>query len=164
MNPMTSLSTPEIGDRASIKQYSTFNVGGFYFGIDVLQVQEVLRNQEMTPVPLAPEVVEGLINLRGQIVTALDMRRRLGLALRSGHQTPMNVVVRNEEGVVSLLVDEIGDVVEADASSFERAPENLDPVIRSLVLGIHKLKDRLLLVLDIDQTLQLAADKEQRAR
>ena len=67
----------------------------------------------------------------------------------------MNVVVRTEEGAVSLLVDEIGDVVEADSSSFERPPENLDPVIRNLVRGVHKLKERLLLVLDIDQTLKL---------
>lgn len=148
-------STPEAADRSRSGQYSTFDVSGFYFGIDVLQVQEVLHCQEMTPVPLAPAVVEGLINLRGQIVTALDMRRRLGLPPRAVSETAMNVVVRTEEGAVSLLVDDIGDVVEADSSSYERPPENLDPAIRNLVRGVHKLKDRLLLVLDIDQTLQL---------
>jgi len=115
----------------------------------------VLRYQRMTPVPLAPAVIEGLINLRGQIVTAMDMRQRLGLPPRADGETAMNVVVRTEEGVVSLLVDEIGDVVEAESSSFERPPENLDPAIRNLVRGIHKLKDRLLLVLDTDQTLKL---------
>jgi purine-binding chemotaxis protein CheW len=146
---------PETTDRALSGQYSTFDVSGFYFGIDVLQVQEVLRYQEMTPVPLAAPVIEGLINLRGQIVTALDMRRRLGLPPRACGETAMNVVVRTDEGAVSLLVDEIGDVVEADSSTFELPPENLDPAIRSLVRGIHKLKDRLLLVLDITQTLRL---------
>jgi purine-binding chemotaxis protein CheW len=151
-------------DGALSRQYSTFDVAGFYFGIDVLQVQEVLRFQEMTPVPLAPAVIEGLINLRGQIVTAVDMRRRLGLPPRVDGETAMNVVVRTEEGAVSLLVDEIGDVVEVDSASFERPPENLDPVIRDLVRGIHKLKAKLLLVLDIDHTLNLDLGKGQPAR
>lgn len=136
-------------------QFSTFFVGELFFGVDVLRVQEVLRLQQMTRVPQAPEVIEGLINLRGQIVTALDMRRRLGLPPRADSQTAMNVVVRTDEGAVSLLVDEIGDVVEVDSASFEVPPENLEPAIRELVRGIHKLKDRLLLVLDIGQTLNL---------
>lgn len=157
-------SSPETADRALSRQYATFDVAGAYFGIDVLQVQEVLRHQEMTSVPLAPPVVEGLINLRGQIVTALDMRRRLGLPSRASGETAMNVVVRTEEGAVSLLVDEIGDVVEVDSASFERPPENLDPAIRDLVRGIHKLKDRLLLVLDIGQTLNLDTGKGAPAR
>ena len=150
-----TISSLESSSRSLSGQYSTFDVAGFYFGIDVLQVQEVLRYQRMTPVPLAPAVIEGLINLRGQIVTAMDMRQRLGLPPRADGETAMNVVVRTEEGVVSLPVDEIGDVVEAESSSFERPPENLDPAIRNLVRGIHKLKDRLLLVLDTDQTLKL---------
>jgi len=150
-----TITSLESSSRSLSGQYSTFDVAGFYFGIDVLQVQEVLRYQRMTPVPLAPAVIEGLINLRGQIVTAMDMRQRLGLPPRADGETAMNVVVRTEEGVVSLLVDEIGDVVEAESSSFERPPENLDPAIRNLVRGIHKLKDRLLLVLDTDQTLKL---------
>ena len=148
-------------NQAFSRQYSTFDVAGFHFGIDVLQVQEVLRFQEMTPAPLAPSVIEGLINLRGQIVTAIDMRRRLGLPPRLGGEASMNVVVRTDDGAVSLLVDEIGDVVEADSSSFERPPENLDPAVRDLVRGIHKLKDRLLLVLDTGHTLDLSGGREQ---
>jgi purine-binding chemotaxis protein CheW len=159
-----TIPSPQTTDRALSRQYSTFDVAGFYFGIDVLQVQEVLRYQEMTPVPLAPAVIEGLINLRGQIVTAVDMRRRLGLPPRAGGETAMNVVVRTEDGAVSLLVDEIGDVVEVDSASFERPPENLDPAIRDLVRGIHKLKDSLLLVLDIAQALNLDTGKGQAAR
>src|SRR5579883_2746531 len=89
-------------------QLSTFFVADLFFGVDVLCVQEILRCQQMTRVPQAPAVIEGLINLRGQIVTAIDMRRRLGLPPRSGSQMPTNVVVRNDEGAVSLLVDEIG--------------------------------------------------------
>jgi purine-binding chemotaxis protein CheW len=102
----------------------------------------------MTPVPMAPDVVEGLINLRGQIVTAIDMRRRLRMPARPEGRTPMNMVVRSDDGAVSLLVDEIGDVVETDASAFERPPDNLDEVTRRLTTGVYKLTDRLLQVLD----------------
>jgi purine-binding chemotaxis protein CheW len=138
-------------------QFSTFFVADLFFGVDVLRVQEVLRFQQMTRVPQAPEVIEGLINLRGQIVTAIDMRRRLRLAPRDGGQTPMNMVVRTDEGAVSLLVDEIGDVLDVDETTYERPPENLDPAARELILGVYKLKDRLLLVLDAERTTELTA-------
>jgi purine-binding chemotaxis protein CheW len=137
-------------------QYSTFFVKDLFFGIDVLQVQEVLRYQEMTRVPLAPDVIEGLINLRGQIVTAIDMRRRLSLDEREAGKVPMNMVVRTEDGAVSLLVDEIGDVLEVDADTFEKAPQNVDPAVRHLIRGVHKLKDRLLLILDTAKTVDLS--------
>jgi len=138
-------------------QYSTFYVGDLFFGVDVLQVQEVLRYQQMTRVPLAPEVVEGLINLRGEIVTAIDMRRRLGLEARAEGTTPMNMVVRTGGGAVSLLVDGIGDVIEVTADTFENVPDNVEPRIRELLGGVHKLDGRLLLVLDIEKTIALAA-------
>lgn len=138
-------------------QYCTFFVGDLYFGIDVRRVQEVLRAQEVTPVPQAPAVIEGLINLRGQIVTAVDMRRRLGLPPRPEGAQPMNMVVRTEEGAASLLVDEIGDVLDVDPSSFEAVPVNVAPGQRELILGVCKLKDRLLLVLDAERTLELSA-------
>src|SRR5215475_11272759 len=93
-------------------QYCTFYVDGHYFGLDVLHVQEIIRFQEMTRVPLAPAVVRGLINLRGQIVTAIDLRRRLEFPDRPAGQLPVNVVVTTDDGAVSLLVDEIGDVLE----------------------------------------------------
>src|SRR5271166_2165306 len=95
-------------------QYCTFYVDGHYFGIDVLKVQEIIRYQEMTRVPLAPPVVQGLINLRGQIVTAIDLRRRLEMKDRPADQLPLNVVVQTDDGAVSLLVDEIGDVLQLD--------------------------------------------------
>src|SRR5438094_9323996 len=101
-----------------VRQYCTFYVNGHYFGLDVLKVQEIIRYQEMTRVPLAPPVVRGLINLRGQIVTAIDLRRRLELSERPADQLPMNIVVQTEDGAVSLLVDDIGDVVEVSEQSF----------------------------------------------
>ena len=140
-------------------QFCTFYVDGLCFGIGVREVQEVIRYQEMTRVPLAAPVVRGLINLRGQIVTAIDLRRRLELNDRLSGDTPnpgaddaevhpMNLVVRTDDGVVSLLVDEIGEVVEVAEDSFERPPPTLAGVARELVRGVYKREDSLLLVLD----------------
>jgi purine-binding chemotaxis protein CheW len=141
---------------AEDRQYCTFYVGGHYFGLDVLKVQEIIRYQEMTRVPLAPSVVRGLINLRGQIVTAIDLRRRLGLPDRAADQLPVNVVVQTDDGAVSLLVDEIGDVLEVPEKLFELPPETLKGTTRSLVRGAYKLADRLLLVLDAERTVNVA--------
>ena len=140
---------------STANQYCTFYVDGLFFGVEVLRVQEVIRFQEMTPVPLASPVVSGLINLRGQIVTAIDLRRRLGLVDRDPAELPMNVVIRTDDGAVSLLVDQIGDVLEVDSQNYERPPETLSGIARQLVLGVYKLKDELLLILDTDQTVEL---------
>ena len=136
-------------------QLCTFYADGLYFGIDVREVQEVLQYQEMVRVPLAADVVQGLINLRGQIVTAVDLRRRLDLAERDLAVDPMNVVVRSDDGAVSLLVDEIGDVVEVEEAAFEPAPENLSGRARELIDGVFKLDGQLLLVLDAQRTIDL---------
>ena len=138
------------GSEVAERQFCTFYVEGLCFGIGVREVQEVIRYQEMTRVPLAASVVRGLINLRGQIVTAIDLRRRLGLADRddAGEALPMNLVVRTDDGVVSLLVDEIGEVVEVDEDTFERPPPTLEGVARELVRGVYKREGSLLLVLD----------------
>lgn len=129
-------------------QICTFSVDGNLFGVDVNDVQEVLRYQELTKVPLAPAVVSGLINLRGEIVTALDMRRRLRLPVRPNGSLPMNVVVQTKDGPMSLLVDEIGDVQEVDDDAFEPVPHTLCGEARTLIRGTYKLADRLLLTLD----------------
>jgi purine-binding chemotaxis protein CheW len=138
------------------KQYCTFYVHGLYFGVEVLNVQEVLRYQRMTRVPLAPPTVHGLLNLRGQIVTAIDLRSRLDLPARIAGELPMNVVIRSDDGAVSLLVDEIGDVVDIQEEYFEQRPETLRGVSRELIKGVYKLRDCLLLVLDSARTVSLA--------
>ena len=148
----TDSPAPKPESAPASEQFSTFFVADLFFGVDVLDVQEVLRFQPMTPVPQAPEVIEGLINLRGQIVTAIDMRRRLRLPTRAGDKSPMNMVVRTADGAVSLLVDEIGDVLEMDAATYEPTPENLDPAAKELIRGVYKLKGRLLLILDAERT------------
>lgn len=133
------------------KQYVTFYLHGIFFGVEVHKVQEVIRYQAMTRVPIAPAMIEGLINLRGQIVTALDLRRCLGLPARAAGQSPMNVVIRSDDFTVSLLVDEIGDVIEVSHESYERAPETFQGVARQFIEGVYKLNDKLLLILDTDR-------------
>ncbi len=134
-------------------QYCTFFLDNLFVGIEVEKVQEVIRYLDRTHVPLAPDVVRGLINLRGQIVLALDLRRQLGLPDWSYGKKPMNVVVRSDEGAVSLLVDEIGDVIAVSSGDFERLPDTLTGQARSLIRGAFKLDGRLLLVLNTDKVL-----------
>jgi purine-binding chemotaxis protein CheW len=145
------------------QQYSTFWVAGLYFGVPVRGVQEVLRYQEMTSVPLSPETVQGLINLRGQIVTAIDMRRRLGLPEREEGSLPMNVVLAEAGSGVSLLVDEIGDVLEVEEADFEQPPETLENRVRELIRGVYKLEGRLLLELDTERTVSPDASETMAA-
>ena len=136
------------------QQFCTFFLDNLVFGVEVEKVQEVIRHQPTTRVPLAPEILGGLINLRGQIVTAVDLRRRLAMSERAAGQAPMNVVIRTEEGPVSLLVDEIGDVVEVEQGDFERPPDTLQGEARNLIGGAFKLKGRLLLLLDTELALK----------
>jgi purine-binding chemotaxis protein CheW len=150
MSQLTEDATPR-----GAKQLCTFFVDGLLFGIDVTRVQEVIRYQAMTPVPLAPAVIQGLINLRGQIVTAIDLRTRLQLRQRPPGQVPVNVVARDEEGAVSLLVDEIGDVVDVDESSFEAPPETLSAAAKALIQGVYKLEPQLLLLLNTELTIRV---------
>ncbi len=140
------------------RQLCTFYLDGHLFGVDAQTVQEVIRYQEMTRVPQAPLAVSGLINLRGQIVTAIDLRTRLGLKPRESGKLPMNVVVRSDDGAVSLLVDQIGDVIEVDSEHFETPPDTLQGAARELVQGAYKLEGRLLLLLNCEAAVELIAD------
>jgi len=133
---------------ASTRQVCTFTVGELTFGVDVQNVHEVIRAQQMTKVPMAPSVVRGLINLRGRIVTAVDMRARLEVDPLADDEEPMNVVVHSEEMAVSLLVDEIGDVLNVEESLRAQPPAGLSPVVGDLVESVYKLEGDLLLVLD----------------
>jgi purine-binding chemotaxis protein CheW len=140
---------------ADTQQYSTFEIDGQLYGVEVESVQEVIRFQPMTPVPQAPPSVVGLINLRGQVTTAIDLRLRLELAPRAAEDIPMIVVVRTDDGLVSLLVDRIGDVLDTHPDTFEPAPETLTGTARELIRGAFKLGERLLLALDVDRTVDV---------
>jgi purine-binding chemotaxis protein CheW len=138
-------------------QVCTFYLNSQMFGVEVQSVQEVIRYQEMTDVPLAPDSVVGLINLRGQIVTAIDLRKRLGLSDRPEGQLPMNVVVRSDDGAISFLVDQIGDVQEIDADNFEPPPETMQGPSRNLIRGAYKMKNQLLLILDTERAMNVTS-------
>ncbi len=138
--------------------YCTFRVGGLLVGVDVERVQEILHDPELTPVPLAHDSVVGLLNLRGQIVTAIDARRRLGLDNRNPEERTAHVIVRCRSEAVSLVVDVEDEVVEVEAP--HDVPETFSSDIRQLVTGVHELDSRLLLVLDADRTLSVTADDD----
>lgn len=146
-------SVPQTG----MRQLCTFRVDDLFFGVEVLEVQEVIRNSDITEVPLAPKEVSGLINLRGQIVTAIDLRTRLGRPPRTseadGGSAPINVVVRTADDVVSLLVDEISDVMHLAAEALEDPPSTMPHDAREVITGVFQLDGKLLLALDIDAAL-----------
>lgn len=129
------------------RQFCTFYLDSQYYGLDVLKVQEVVRHQPFTCVPLASPVVQGLINLRGQIVTAIDLRKRLEMPARETTDDAVSVVVQTDDGAVSLSVDQIGDVLEVTDDQFERPPDTLQGPVRELIVGAYKLPDRLLVIL-----------------
>ena len=141
-------------------QFCTFYLDKLMFGVELQKVQEVMRHLELTEIPLAPDVVSGLMNLRGQIITAIDLRHRLELPTRPDGILPMNVVIRSADGAVSFLVDEIGDVVEVDDESFEIPPETLQGRVREVLLGVHKLEKQLMHVLDTDKACVIAERNE----
>ena len=142
---------------ADEKQFCTFYLDKYCFGINVQEVQEVFRYQEITSMPLAPEVITDMINLRGQIITAINLRLRLGMEPRPEDWVPMNVVVRTNDDVVSLLVDSIGDVKEISEDLFEQPPDTVQGAMRELVIGVYKLEDRLLMILDTKKVVQFDA-------
>ena len=138
------------------KQFCTFYLDDLFFGVAVETVQEVFRYHEMTHIPLAPPEIRGLINLRGQVITAIDLRQRLSISKLAEDKLPMNVVVRTGESVVSLLVDAIGDVLEVSEENYERPPETIPEEVRKLVRGIYKLEGKLLLILDAEKAVNVS--------
>lgn len=132
-------------------QLATFWLDGDLYGVEVEHVQEVLRSQSITRVPLAPPAVAGLINLRGQVVTAIELRERLGRPARPKGTEAVVIVVRLHGEAVSLLVDSIADVVDVDVRDFEAPPDTLDGVARELIRGAYKLSGHLLLALDVNK-------------
>ena len=134
---------------AQSSQLATFYVAGEMFGVDVREVQEVLLEQEATPVPLAPAHVVGLANLRGQIMPTFSLRLRFGIPAREAGGPVVNLVVKTDEGPVSIVVDEIGDVLEVPASEYREVPETVDSVQRQFVKNIFLGEGRLILALNL---------------
>lgn len=156
MTQLVHKDTFGIGVSESVKSrlYATFALGGETFAVDALQVQEIVLFQKMTPVPHSPAHILGLINLRGQIVTALDLRFRLtGEAIVISHNN-MNVILKTPAGVCSVLVDDVGDVLEIEDQRMESVPDTMSPRMRDFVTKICKMDHGLLCILDINRIVQ----------
>lgn len=147
-------------------EYLVVYIADQMFGIPVLQIQDVLGDQQVTPVPLAPVEVSGALNLRGRIVTAINARRRLGLpqcddACASSSDAKarqnMSVVVELDGELYSLVIDRVGDVLALDNSTYEATPNTLDPVWREVSSGIHRLDENLMVVMDVSRFLDNSA-------
>ena len=138
-------------------QFCTFYLNHLLFGVESLKIQEVVTHREMGPVPLAAPAVSGLMNLRGQVVVVLELRRQLEMPDRPADVLPVCLVVRAAEGTVCLLADEVGNVVEVEDDTFEPSPETLSARLRSVILGVHKLEGQLMHVLDTERACEVQA-------
>jgi purine-binding chemotaxis protein CheW len=155
---MSNVASAASGQERPIEGgYVTMTIGGQLFGIPVLQVRDVLGPQRLTKIPLAPVEVAGSLNLRGRIVTAVDVRTRLGMPARPEGMKGMSVVVDLNGEQYSLLIDQVGEVLTLDPASFEGNPPTLDPRWRDISRGIYRLQGQLLVVIDIAALLNLSA-------
>ncbi|MDH3475263.1 MAG: chemotaxis protein CheW [Rhodospirillales bacterium] len=135
------------------RDFVTFTIADQLFGIRVLQVQDVLASHRINPIPLVPDEIAGSLNLRGRIVTVINMRRRLGLAPRDEGEVDMSIVVEHGQELYSLVVDSVGEVLPLSAEAYESNPPTLEAHLRAYSAGIYRLEDQLLVVLDVDKLL-----------
>lgn len=131
------------------RDYLTIYIAEQIFGIPVLQVQDVLRSQQVTRIPLAPKEVAGSLNLRGRIVTAINVRSKLGLPISNDDSHDMSVVVEHDDELYSLVIDKVGDVLSLKQDAFEKTPATLNPLWRDISLGIHQMQSELLIIMDV---------------
>lgn len=139
------------------EEFVTMTIQDQLFGIPVMKVQDVLGPQHINPIPLTSQEVAGSLNLRGRIVTAIDMRRRLGMTPRLKGEEGMSVVVEHGTELYSLIIDSVGEVLSLPTSAFEKNPSNLDRLWRDVTDGIFQLDGKLMVVLDIDRLLDFGA-------
>ncbi|HUL88520.1 MAG TPA: chemotaxis protein CheW [Pseudolabrys sp.] len=140
----------------NLHEYVTAMIGGQLFGLPILRVQDVFAPERLTKVPLAPAEIAGVLNLRGRIVTLIDMRRRLGLGQREDNNPAMAVGVESRGESYGLLIDSVGEVLKLDDMACEPNPTNLDPRLARVSTGIYRLEGQLLMVLDVDRVLDIA--------
>lgn len=138
----------------SKKDYVTMRVGGQLFGVPVLEVHDVFIPSKLSHVPMAPSEVAGVLNLRGRIVTAIDLRQRLGYEILETGGKVMAVVIEYQGEPYSLLVDSVGEVLSLEANAFERNPTNLDSKLRDVSEGVFRLDENLMVVLQLDKIIQ----------
>lgn len=136
------------------RDFLTIMIAEQRFGIPVLQVQDVLRQQKITRIPLASAEIAGSLNLRGRIVTAIDVRKRLNITSKRPEKPPMSVVVEHMGELYSLIIDEVGDVVTLDDDHIEKNPGTLDPSWRDVSLGIYQMESELLVIMEVSKLLE----------
>ncbi len=137
-------------------QVCTFRVGQFYCGIAISAVQEVIQSLQVTRAPLAPDAVSGLVTVRGDVLTAIDLRKKLGLDARSAGSEVVNVVVQSQGESISLWADDVEDVIEVDGDAGELPPDTLKPDVRELIMKVYEVGARLLLLLDPERITAVA--------
>ena len=153
MNATAAVEERATGLEDTGREYVTLTIAGQLFGIPVLTVQDVLGPRDVARIPLADPVIAGSINLRGRIVTVIDMRKRLGLPPRTNDDPGMNVVVEHDGNLYSLQIDAVGEVMTFDSETYERNPANVDPLWREFSDGVFRLQSKLMMVLDVDKVL-----------
>ena len=139
-------------------EYVTVMIGGQLFGLPISRVQDVFMPDRLTRVPLAPPEIAGVLNLRGRIVTTIDMRRRLGLPPREDNKLAMAVGIELKGESYGLLIDTIGEVMKLGEATLEANPVNLDPRLARVSGGVHRLDGQLMLILDVDYVLNGSAE------
>ncbi len=157
--PSNNQASADVTAATDERVYVTLMVADQLFGVPISAVQDVLGPQRINSIPLAPSEVAGSLNLRGRIVTAIDLRKRLGIAPRPADQPGMSVVVDHNGELYSLLMDQAGEVMSLPASDFEPYPSTLDPLWQEVTSGIYQLDGRLLVILEIDRLLDLTHAK-----
>jgi purine-binding chemotaxis protein CheW len=145
---------PNSQQPASTTEYVTVAIGPQFFGLPIARVQDVFVLNQMTRVPLAPDDIAGVINLRGRIVTAIDLRQRLGLTGDAG-RGQMAVGIESDGESYGLVIDAVGEVLKLGAETAEPVPVNLDERLKRVASGVHRLDGGLLVVLDVDRVLDL---------
>jgi purine-binding chemotaxis protein CheW len=153
MNAISKIQTASTKAGAAEQEYLSFVIAGQFFGIPVLKVQDVLLARALARIPLAPKEVAGALNLRGRIVTAIDMRSRLNVVGPAQESKRMSIVIEHEGELYSLIVDAVGDVLRLSEETFEANPATLNPGWKELSFGVHRLDGKLMLVLDVDRVL-----------
>jgi purine-binding chemotaxis protein CheW len=145
-------------------QYCTFYVNQRHFGIPMMEVQEVIRQQTLTPVPLAPNLVRGLMNLRGNLVVSIDMRRRLAMPPAEDEDSSIQIITKGTTGLVGLMVDQVGEVESLDPSAAEPPPGTAPQHIRDLMKAVFALEGGLLTILDGERILELEGERHEGVR
>lgn len=144
----------------NLNEYVTMNIGDQKFGLDVTKIRDILANQKITPIPLSPTMVAGSLNLRGRIITAVNLNVVLDVESKPLTTAPMNVVIETNNSMYSLIVDSVGDVLDISQSKILTSQENLSEKWRNVATGIFPLQDELLVILDIDKIFKHTVEPE----